>query len=334
MPPYNRRRALHLAGACALLGLGALATAPAARADAAWPTRPITFVIPGAAGGTTDTPARFMAQKLGERLGQPIVVDNKPGAGGMLGAGLVARAQPDGYTVLVGNTGSNAINYTAYQKLGYKPHDFIALTDMISFANVLVVPVKSPVRSLAELIAAAKKEPGKLAFSSAGVGQTTHLMGELFRQRAGVDVVHVPYKGSAPATMAIVSGETQFMFDNLTGSLAHVKDGKLRALAVTGAKRSSALPEVPTFAESGYKDIDMTEWFGLFVPGRTPPDVVNKLAAMMRDALKTTGVQEAIAKAGFDAAAPATPAQFATMVKQDSARWGGIVKSTGFTPED
>ena len=322
----HRRHALRLAGASALLGLATLATSQPARADAAWPTRPITFVVPGAAGGTTDTPARFMAQKLSERLGQSIVVDNKPGAGGMLGTGLVARAQPDGYTVLVGNTGSNAINYTAYQKLTYKPEDFIALTDMISFANVLVVPVKSPIKSLKDLVVAAKREPGKLAFSSAGVGQTTHLMGELLRQSAGVDVVHVPYKGSAPATMAIVGGETQFMFDNLTGSLGHVKDGKLRALAVTGATREPELPDVPTMTELGMKDFDKVGWMGFFVPAKTPPAVVKKLTdnliAVLQDPAVVKRYQELGGRPGGMA-----PEQFSKIVERDRQDWGELIRS-------
>ena len=326
MQIFHRRHALRLAGASALLGLATLATAQPARADAAWPTRPITFVVPGAAGGTTDTPARFMAQKLSERLGQSIVVDNKPGAGGMLGTGLVARAQPDGYTVLVGNTGSNAINYTAYQKLTYKPEDFIALTDMISFANVLVVPVKSPIKSLKDLVVAAKREPGKLAFSSAGVGQTTHLMGELLRQSAGVDVVHVPYKGSAPATMAIVGGETQFMFDNLTGSLGHVKDGKLRALAVTGATREPELPDVPTMTELGMKDFDKVGWMGFFVPAKTPPAVVKKLTdnliAVLQDPAVVKRYQELGGRPGGMA-----PEQFSKIVERDRQDWGELIRS-------
>ena len=326
MQIFHRRHALRLAGATALLGLAALTASQPARADAAWPTRPITFVVPGAAGGTTDTPARFMAQKLSERLGQSIVVDNKPGAGGMLGTGLVARAQPDGYTVLVGNTGSNAINYTAYQKLTYKPEDFIALTDMISFANVLVVPVKSPIKSLKDLVVAAKREPGKLAFSSAGVGQTTHLMGELLRQSAGVDVVHVPYKGSAPATMAIVGGETQFMFDNLTGSLGHVKDGKLRALAVTGATREPELPDVPTMTELGMKDFDKVGWMGFFVPAKTPPAVVKKLTdnliAVLQDPAVVKRYQELGGRPGGMA-----PEQFSKIVERDRQDWGELIRS-------
>ena len=322
----HRRHALRLAGASALLGLAALATSQPARADTAWPTRPITFVVPGAAGGTTDTPARFMAQKLSERLGQSIVVDNKPGAGGMLGTGLVARAQPDGYTVLVGNTGSNAINYTAYQKLTYKPEDFIALTDMISFANVLVVPVKSPIKSLKDLVVAAKREPGKLAFSSAGVGQTTHLMGELLRQSAGVDVVHVPYKGSAPATMAIVGGETQFMFDNLTGSLGHVKDGKLRALAVTGATREPELPDVPTMTELGLKDFDKVGWMGFFVPAKTPPAVVKKLTDNLIAALQDPAVVKRYQELGGRSGGMGSE-QFSKIVERDRQDWGELIRS-------
>lgn len=321
----TRRHTLRV-GAAALLGLSALAVAPIARADSAWPQRPITFVIPGAAGGTTDTPARFLAQRLAERLGQPIVVDNKPGAGGTLGSGLVARAQPDGYTVLVGNTGSNAINYTAYQKIAYQPGDFIALTDMISFANVLVVPAKSPIKSLQGLIAAAKREPGKLAFSSAGVGQTTHLMGELLRQRAGVDVVHVPYKGSAPATMAIVAGETQFMFDNLTGSLGHIKDGKLRALAVTGATREPELPDVPTMTELGMQDFDKVGWMGFFLPAKTPPAVVKKLTDNLIAVLKDPAVVQRYQELGGRPGGMA-PEQFSKIVERDSKDWGELIRS-------
>lgn len=309
-----------------LLSLFAMGISSHAWADAGWPKRPITFVVPGAAGGTTDTPVRFMAQKLSERLGQAVIVDNKPGAGGSLGAGVVARAQPDGYTVLVGNTGSNAINYTAYQKLSYKAEDFVALTDMISFANVLVVPAESPIKSVGELIAVAKRTPGKLAFSSAGVGQTTHLMGELLRQSAHVDVVHVPYKGSAPATMAIVAGETQFMFDNLTGSLSHIKDGKLRPLAVTSTTREPALPEVPTMAELGLKEFDKVGWMGFFLPAKTPPDVVKKLIenliAVLQDPVVVKRYEELGGRPGG-----MPPEQFSKMVERDRLSWGELIRS-------
>ncbi len=326
MNTFQRRQALQLAAAAALASAGALVGSAPAWADDAWPTRPITFVVPGAAGGSTDIPARFLALKLGERLGQPIVVDNKPGAGGQLGANSVARAQPDGYTVLVGNTGSNAINYTAYQKLTYKPEDFIALTDMISFSNVLVVPSKSPIKSLPELIAAAKKDPGKLSYSSAGVGQTTHLMGELFRERTGVDIVHVPYRGSAPATLAIVSGETQLMFDNLTASLTHIKSGTLRPLAVTGAVREPELPDVPTMTELGMKDFDKVGWMGFFLPAKTPPAVVTKLAQNLIAVLKDPAVVQRYRELGGRAGGMG-PQDFTKMVERDSKDWGNLIRS-------
>ncbi|MDR0226016.1 MAG: tripartite tricarboxylate transporter substrate binding protein [Burkholderiaceae bacterium] len=298
----------------------------AVRAAEAWPGRPITLVVPGAAGGSTDIPARLLAQKLAERLGQPVIVDNRPGAGGSIGASQVARAQPDGYTVLVGNTGSNAINYTAYKKLPYRSEDFIALTDMISFANVLVVPQASPVRSLDALLRAARQAPGKLAFSSAGVGQTTHLMGELLRERTGVDVVHVPYRGSAPATAAIVSGETQFMFDNLTASLVHIKAGKLHPIAVTGATREHELPEVPTATELGLPDFNKVGWMGFFLPAQTPPAVVHKLTdnlvAVLRDPEVVRRYRELGGRPGG-----MPQAQFTQLVDNDRRSWGALITS-------
>lgn len=308
------------------LAAAAWLCATAAIAADAWPTRPITLVVPGAAGGSTDIPARLLALKLGERLGQPVIVDNRPGAGGSIGASQVARAQPDGYTVLVGNTGSNAINYTAYKKLPYRPEDFVALTDMISFSNVLVVPQASPVRSLDDLLKAARQAPGKLSFSSAGVGQTTHLMGELLRERTGVDVVHVPYRGSAPATAAIVSGETQFMFDNLTASLVHIKAGKLHPIAVTGAQREPELPNVPTTTELGLQDFDKVGWMGFFLPAQTPPAVVRKLTdglvAVLRDPEVARRYRELGGRSGG-----MPQAQFTQLVDNDRKSWGALITS-------
>ncbi|MDR2328953.1 MAG: tripartite tricarboxylate transporter substrate binding protein [Comamonas sp.] len=310
----------------ALAALALLASAFNAHAEANWPTRTITLVVPGAAGGSTDIPARLLAQKLGQRLGQPVIVDNKPGAGGSLGASLVARAQPDGYTVLVGNSGSNAINYTAYKKLSYQPGDFAPLTDMISFANVLVVPAKSPIQSLDALVAAAKAQPGKLSFSSAGVGQTTHLMGELFKERTGTDVVHIPYKGSAPGTMAIVTGETQFMFDNMTASLVHIKDGKLRPLAVTGDQREPDLPEVPTMTELGMRNFNQVGWMGFFVPAKTPPEVQKKLAENLQAVLHDPDIMRRYRELGGRPGGM-PQAGFAKLVADDQQTWGALIQS-------
>jgi tripartite-type tricarboxylate transporter receptor subunit TctC len=197
---------------------------------------------------------------------------------------------------------------------------------MISFANVLVVPVKSPIKSLEELIATARKEPGKLSFSSAGVGQTTHLMGELFRERTGIDVVHVPYRGSAPATMAVVSGETQFMFDNLTASLVHIKDSKLRPLAVTGATREPELPDVPTMTELGMKDFDKVGWMGFFVPAKTPPAVVKKLTDNLIAVLKDPAVVKRYRELGGRTGGMA-PEQFSQIVVRDRKDWGDLIRS-------
>lgn len=309
-----------------LASLALLASALNAHAEANWPTRTITLIVPGAAGGSTDIPARLLAQKLGQRLGQSVIVDNKPGAGGSLGASLVARAQPDGYTVLVGNSGSNAINYTAYKKLSYKPTDFAPLTDMISFANVLVVPSKSPIQSLDALVAAAKAQPGKLSFSSAGVGQTTHLMGELFKERTGSDVVHIPYKGSAPGTMAIVTGETQFMFDNMTASLVHIKDGKLRPLAVTGDQREPDLPEVPTMTELGMRNFNQVGWMGFFVPAKTPPEVQKKLAENLQAVLHDPDIMRRYRELGGRPGGM-PQAGFAKLVADDQQTWGALIQS-------
>ena len=323
---FNFRRTT-LQGIAAGAALWALAGSQSiVHAESSWPTRAITLIVPGAAGGSTDIPARLLAQRLSERLGQPVIVDNKPGAGGSLGSSIVARAQPDGYTVLVGNTGSNAINYSAYQKLSYKPTDFVALTDMISFANVLVVPTKSSVKSLDQLIDTARKEPGKLAFSSAGVGQTTHLMGELFKERTSTNVIHVPYKGSAPATMAIVSGETQFMFDNMSASLAHIKDGKLRPLAVTGDTREPELPNVPTMTELGMKDFNKVGWMGFFVPAKTPPEVARKLTEHLIAVLQMPDVQKRYRELGGRPGGMPS-AQFDTLVSDDQKTWGELITS-------
>ena len=312
--------------AATVLACAAASIAAPAHADTNWPTRPITLVVPGAAGGSTDIPARLLAQKLGEKLGQNVIVDNKPGAGGQLGSNLVARAQPDGYTVLVGNTGSNSINYTVYRNIQYKPTDFVALTDMISYGNVLVVPASSPIKSLQDLIAAAKKEPGKLAFSSAGVGQTTHLMGELFNLTAGVQTVHVPYKGSAPGTMAVVSGETQFMFDNMTASLVHIKDGKLRPLAVRRAQREPDLPNVPTMSEQGFDKFTKVGWMGFFLPAKTPQPIVDKLTTNLIAVLKDPEIVKRYRELGGQPGGM-PQAEFAKLVADDQKSWGEIIIS-------
>ncbi|MDR0274154.1 MAG: tripartite tricarboxylate transporter substrate binding protein [Burkholderiaceae bacterium] len=308
-----------------------LAAAPvltgAAHAQAPWPARTITIIVPGAPGGTTDIPARLIAQKLNRLLGQPVVVDNKPGSGGILGVQALLRTPADGYTLLLGNTGSHAINYSVYKQLPYKPQDFAALTDVISFPNVLVVNAQSPIKSVAELVAELKKKPGELSFASAGIGQTTHLTSELFTLRTATKAIHVPYRGATPATTSLLSGETSFMFDNLVQSLAQIRAGKLRALAVTSAQRLPSLPDVPTMAEAGVSDFVVTGWLGFFIAADTPRPVAAKLTDSLRQVLKDP---EVVARfedlGGIPGGQP--QAAFAELVERDRARWAETIKAS------
>ncbi|MCO4893103.1 tripartite tricarboxylate transporter substrate binding protein [Cupriavidus sp. WGtm5] len=301
--------------------------APAAAHAAAWPERPITIIVPGAPGGTTDIPTRLVAQKLSAMLGQPVVVDNKPGSGGIIGTQAFMRAAPDGYTLLVGNTGSHAINYSAYKQLSYQPQDFLPLTDLISFANVLVVGAQAPARSVAELVAQLKQSPGKYSYASAGIGQTTHLTAELFRLRTDIEVIHVPYKGSTPATTSVLAGETTFMFDNLTQALPQIRAGKLRALAVTSAERLPALPDVPTMAQAGVKDFVVMGWLGFFAPAKTPPAVAAALQEALGKAMRDPEVVARLRDMGGVAGGEPQP-KFAALVRGEIQRWGETIRAS------
>ncbi|SPD64631.1 conserved exported protein of unknown function [Cupriavidus taiwanensis] len=316
------------ASAALLLAAAALpCVAPAAAHAAAWPERPITIIVPGAPGGTTDIPTRLVAQKLSAILGQPVVVDNKPGSGGIIGTQAFMRAAPDGYTLLVGNTGSHAINYSAYKQLSYQPQDFLPLTDLISFANVLVVGAQAPVRSVPELVAQLKQSPGKYSYASAGIGQTTHLTAELFRLRTGTEVIHVPYKGSTPATTSVLAGETTFMFDNLTQALPQIRAGKLRALAVTSAERLPALPDVPTMAQAGVKDFVVMGWLGFFAPAKTPPAVAAALQEALGKAMRDPEVAARLRDMGGVAGGEPQP-KFAALVRGEIQRWGETIRAS------
>lgn len=324
-----RRRALGLVGACA--GLAVAGGALAQPADG-WPRKAITMIVPGAPGGTLDAPARIVAQKLSMRLGQPVVVENKAGSGGILGTMTMLRAPADGYTLLVGNTGPQAINYSAYRNLPYKPDELSALTDVVSFANVLVVNAASPYRTVAELVAAGRKEPGKLSFGSAGIGQTSHLSGELFNNHTGIAALHVPYRGSMPATMALLSGETAFEFDNATQVLSHIQAGKLRPLAVTTESRIASLPLVPTMAEAGVADFISYGWVGMFASARTPPDIQKKLADHLVAVLQDP---EVIAQLKQTGGIPGghTQAHFSAFVATERTRWAEAAKKLNLSAE-
>jgi tripartite-type tricarboxylate transporter receptor subunit TctC len=266
--------------AVALLAAGALGLVPLAHAQSGYPGKPVRLVVPFPAGGTTDILARAVAQKLSEAWGQSVVVDNRPGAGGNIGSELVARAAPDGYTLLMGTVGTHAINASLYSKMPYDHvKDFAPVILVAGVPNVLVVNPSVPVNSVPELIAYLKANPGKVNFASSGSGTSIHLSGELFKVMTGVQMTHVPYKGSAPALTDLVGGQVQLMFDNLPSSLAFIKAGKLRALAVTSAARAAALPDVPTIAESGVPGFEASSWVGVLAPTGTPPDVIARINA-------------------------------------------------------
>jgi len=312
------------------LGLLCLAwIASSASAADAYPSKSIRMVVPFNAGGTTDILARAIGQKLSEVFGQQVVVDNRAGAGGNIGADVVAKSAPDGYTLLMGTVGTHAINPSLYAKMPFDHlKDFVPITQVAAVSNVLVVHPSVPAKSVAELIALAKAKPGKLNFASSGNGTSIHLSGELFKTLTGVDMVHIPYKGSAPAITDLLGGQVNLMFDNLPSALPHIKTGKLRALGVTSSKRAPALPDAPTIAEAGVPGFEATSWFGVFAPAGTPKEVVARLHKEIVKALNSPDTKERLSGQGADLIGN-TPEQFAAYIAAETTKWAKVVKASG-----
>jgi len=312
----------------ALLAAAVLAGAAAADAQN-YPSRPVKLVVPFPPGGPLDATGRLIAQKLTDAWSQPVVVENKPGAGGNIGADLVAKSAPDGYTILLGALSTHAVNPTLYANMPYDPvRDFVPITLLATTPNVLVVNPALPVNSVKELVAYAKAHPGKLSFGSGSNGSAGHLAGELFKVDTGTDIVHIPYKGGAPATQALLAGDVQFMFDNLANATPQVKAGKLRALAVTTAERSKLAPELPTMAEAGLPGFDISTWYGLLAPAGTPKDVITRWNMDVVRILNTPEMRERLAAQGAEAA-PTTPEQFAAFIRSEIPKYARIVKASG-----
>ncbi len=289
-------------------------------------------MVPYAPGGPVDLSARLIGGKLQESLGQPVVVENKPGAGGNIGADFVAKSAPDGYTLVMGAIATHAINPALYKTLPYDPvRDFRHVALLVQVPNVLVVNNELPARSVQELIALAKRQLGKLNFGSGATGSTGHLAGELFKQMTGADMVHVPYKGSAPAVADLLAGRVALMFDNLASALPNIQAGKVRALAVTTLRRSSFLPNLPTLDESGLKGFDMTTWWGLMAPAKTPQPVVDRLAAECAKALPE--LSERWRAMGSEVPSIRTPAEFTAFVERERKLYAELVKRSGATAD-
>ena len=306
-----------------------LAVAWPAGAQAAFPERPVTLIVPFPAGGSTDLVARVVAEKMSANLGQQIVVDNRGGAGGNVGSAAAAKAEADGYTILMGTVATHALNPALYKKMPYDPvKDFAPVSLLVVVPNVLVVNPDFPAHSVAELIALAKEKPGELSYASSGNGTPLHLSGELFKSMAGIDIVHVPYKGAGPALIDVMGGHVPIMFDNLPSSTEHIKAGKLRGLAVTTAERAPSMPDLPTVAESGLPGYETYTWNALFAPAGTPPEVIARLNEAAVQAVGDPQVQAKLQAVGASVVG-STPEQLAAHVQAELAKWAPVVKASG-----
>jgi len=319
-----------LIAAVALVGIAidANAQATATSPGHGWPSKAIRYIVPFPPGGATDILARSVADKLGPALGQPVVVENKPGAAGNVGTEFVARATPDGYTILM-VTVAQSISDSLYAKLGYSlTRDLVPVALVALVPNVMVVNPSVPAHTVKEFISYAKANPGKINFASSGSGTSIHMSGELFKMLTGVDMVHVPYKGSALALTDLISGQVSVMFDNLPPSMPHIRSGKLRALAVTTAKRYPGLPDLPTLSEAGVTGYESSAWFGVMAPANTPPEIVARLNNEVNRIMTLPDVKERFDQQGA-IPSPGTPEDFAAHIQSEIAKWAAVVKASG-----
>ncbi len=324
----SRRR--QIVAALAITGIAACLPAAAA-AQAAYPARPVKFIVPFPPGGAIDTLARLTARHLSAAWGQAVTVENRPGAGGIIGTDAVAKAPPDGLTFGWGAVSTHGINAAIYKKLPYDTlADFVPVAPVAIVPNLLVVNADVPAQTVQDLVTLARQQPGKLGYASAGSGTTLHISCELFKRIAGVDLLHVPYKGSGPALIDVLAGQVPVMCDSVTSALPHLKSGKLRALGITSSGRSSVLPAVPTLAEAGLKGYEMNPWFGIFAPAGTPAAIVAQVNRDVQNVLALPEVKARLQEIGADPMA-ATPEQFAENVRADVDKWGRLVREMGIT---
>ncbi|WP_194722043.1 Bug family tripartite tricarboxylate transporter substrate binding protein [Noviherbaspirillum malthae] len=307
----------------------AVAMTQPAMAEPGYPSKPIRMIVPFAPGGSTDVVARILGAELKNELGQTVIIENKPGAGGNIGGDLAAKSAPDGYTILMAAAGPTVINPSLYSKMPYDPiKDLAPVTMLVREHNLMAINPSIPAKTLQEFIAYAKSRPNEVNFGSPGNGSPAQLAGQLMNQTAGLKMVHVAYKGSGPAVVDLVAGHISMMIDNMPALLPHVQSGKLRAIAVPSESRASAMPDVPTFAEAGMKDFVITAWKGVMVPAGTPPAIVNKLQASMAKIMAKPDIRKRMIEMGAEPVAN-TPEQFGAVIKKETAWWGALVKSTG-----
>ena len=307
---------------------GALLSSPAALAQA-FPNKPLRLICPFPPGGAVDIASRAIAQELSKNLGQPVTVENRPGAGGNIGGAEAARANPDGYTIFMTTSGIQAINPVLYTKMPFDPNkDLVPVSALVSLNNVLVLHPSIKANSVPEVIAMAKAQPGAMNYASSGSGTSIHMSGEMFKSLTGVNITHIPYKGSAPAVTDLLGGQVMMMFDNIPSAIPHIKSGKLKALATTGSKRDPLLPELPTLAEAGVSGYESGVWFGLAVPANTPRDVVMKLNAEAIKGTRSPEFVKRMTELGYNIMGT-SPEVMLDMTKAEVQRWGPIVRSSG-----